>query len=166
MKPRSLFLFLVLASLVMLHVVGVSFAVGQDEASQALIAAESSLETGYVAVAQAGAAGANVTDLSAMLQSAGELLVNASRVYDAGDYDTAYSLAVNCSTSLSGIAGLAADSKVSAQDARANALFSAVEFSAVGIGVLAVAGLVVWGFLRKRYLRRLLGMRPEVGVPA
>jgi hypothetical protein len=104
----------------------------------------------------------NVTQLVIRLQVAGDLLDDAHNAYRIGDYDTAYSSASNCSSEALGIASQAASLKVQAEQASSNALFFTVTLSSVVLSVFFVLSLLGWRFLKNRYEKRVLGLRPEL----
>jgi hypothetical protein len=100
--------------------------------------------------------------LAASLQVAGGLLDNAHNAYRIGDYDTAYSSASNCSSEALGIASQAANLIVQAAQAKSNALFFTVALSSVVLSVFFVLSLLGWRYLKNRYEKRVLGLRPEL----
>jgi hypothetical protein len=140
----------------------VCFALDQSQAQAAVANADGGLASAYVAVAEAEQAGGNVTQLVASLQVAGGLLDDAHDAYRLGDYDAAYSSASNCSSEVVGIASQAANLKVQAEQARSNALFFTVALSSVVLSVFFVLSLLGWRYLKNRYEKRVLGLRPEL----
>ncbi|MEM2105889.1 MAG: hypothetical protein QXV21_05420 [Candidatus Bathyarchaeia archaeon] len=142
--------------------VNTCFAVGQAEADLALEEAEKDLSSAYVSVAEADGAGANVSELLVRLELAGTLLAEANNAYRVGDYERAYSLAVNCSDAVNGVVSDALSLKSEAEEAYNQGLFFNACVSSVGLSLLFVLSLFGWMFLRKKYFRRILEMKPEV----
>ena len=141
----------------------VCFAVDKAAADEALIDAENDLVSAYVAVAEAEDTGANVSELLAKLKIAGNLLGDASISYRLSDYDDAYSCAVNCSNTVNGVISEASSLIEEAEQVYKERLFATVAMSSAGLGVLFVLSLFAWRFLKKKYFKRVLEMKPEVG---
>lgn len=139
------------------------FAADKAAADEALIDAENDLVSAYVAVAEAEQVGVNASELLAELKFAGNLLANAYNTYRVGDYDKAYSYAMNCSDRVNGIASEAAGLKLEAEKAYSERLFATAAVSSAGLSLLFVLSLFSWRFLKRRYFERILGMKPEVG---
>ena len=154
---------LVLMLLVFSWFVHACFAVDRAVAEEALVDAESSLASAYVAVAGAEEAGANVSELIVKLEAAGNLLAEANNSYMLGDYDEAYSYAVNCSDTVEGLASEASGLKLNAERAYGEGLRLTAALSSGGLIVLFVLSLYFWKFLKERYFKRVLKMKPEVG---
>lgn len=140
------------------------FAVSQAEASAAVENAEQNLNSAFVAVAEAEAAGADVSALLDRLSSAGDSLSEARHAFSIGAYETAYSFAVACSSAVDGIALDAASLKVKAEEAKREALVSTVLWSSVGLILLSVFGVVGWRMLEKWYFKRVLDLKPGVSA--
>lgn len=141
----------------------VCYAVDQAEVEETLVKAESELISAYTSVAEAEIAGANVSELLVRLDLAGSLLAEAKNSCRIGDYEgAAYLLAVNFSDVVSGVLDYASDLKSEAEEAYSRELLFNVGISSVGLSFLFVLSLFGWRFLKKAYLRRALGMKPEV----
>ena len=138
------------------------FGIDRIVVDQALSGAENALASCYVAVADAERAGANASDLTFRLNLAGELLAKAYNAYRLGEYDAAYSYASNCSSSISEIVSNATDLKQKAETAYDNRLFYTAAVSILALSLLFVLSLFGWRFLKEQYLKRVLGMKPEV----
>jgi len=160
------FLCFVLFFLVFSWFVQACFAVDKVDADGALIDAENVLASAYVAVAEAKRAGANVSELLVKLDFAGTLLADAYNAYRLGDYDEAYLYATNCSGKVNGIVSEAASLKLEAENAYSEKLFSTEVLSSVGLCLLFVLSLFGWRFLKKKYLKRVLEMKPEMEAEA
>jgi len=133
-----------------------------DKAEEALIDAEEGLVSAYVAVAEAEDAGANVSGLLVKLEFAGALLAEACNANRTGDYDEAYSFAISCSESVNGIVDEALSLELEAEKAYGGRLFMTGAVSSVALCVFFVLGLFGWRFLKKKYVERVLGMKPKV----
>lgn len=134
-----------------------------DEAEEALIDAEEGLASAYVVVAEAEDAGANVSELVVKLEFAGALLAEAYNSNRTGDYDEAYSLAVDCSECVNGVVDEALGLKLEAENVYRGRLFVTAAVSSAALCVFFVLSLFGWRFLKGRYFKRVLGMKPEVG---
>lgn len=139
------------------------FAVDQVDAEESLIKAENDLASAYVVVAEAERAGANVFELLFRLEFAGALLASANNSYRVGDYDMAYLHATNCSNTVDGVVVEAAGLKLEAGEAYGERLFLTAALSSAGLSGLFVLSLFAWRFFRGKYVKRVLGMKPEVG---
>lgn len=142
--------------------VPVCFAVGFDEAAEAMGRAERDLGSAFVAVAEAEGAGANVSVLLGKLDAAGVFLSEADAAFRVGDYESAFSSAAACSSAVEGVIGDAARLKVAAELNQKVAFVVTLVASGVGVAVISVCAFFGWIFLKRRYFRRVLDMKPEV----
>jgi hypothetical protein len=134
---------------------------GDDDVAAKISEAESAVGQAFVAVLDAERAGANVSGLVVKLHEAGVFLAGANVAFRAGDYVNASLLAKQCLDFVDGVAADADVLKGQAESESQNRLFLTAALSSVGLSVLFVAGLFVWRFLKGRYVRRVLGMKPE-----
>jgi hypothetical protein len=141
-------------------------AVGQIDAEQMISKAENDLSSAYASVADVDSVGANVSELLNELKSAGALLAEANNSYRIGDYEKAYSLAMNCSDSVSNMVYEASTLKSEAEKAYSQKLILNAEVSSIGLSLLFVLSLFGWSFLKKKYLKRVLEMKPETEAEA
>ena len=162
MVKRKSFVCFVVFILVFSWFVHVCFAVDKVAVDGALVDAENDLVSAYVAVGEAEKAGANVSELLVKLRLAGTLLGQACNTNRTGDYDEAYSFAVNCSESVDGMVDEALGLKLEAEKAYSGRLFMTGVVSGVALCVFFVLGLFGWRFLKRSYLRRVLEMKPKV----
>jgi hypothetical protein len=162
-RCRSIAAFLLVLFAAASLLIPVCHALGAAEAEDAIGKAERDLGSAYVAVSEAEGAGGDISFLVAKLNGAGELLAEAHVAFRAGDYESAISLAVECSRALDGVVGDAARLKAEAEEAHGDMVFRAACLSGVGLGLFLVLVLVGWQLLKKRYARRVLDMKPEVG---
>jgi len=138
------------------------FAVDAVEANFAIDQAERDLGSAYVVVAEAEDAGADVSALLSKLGGASDFLSAAHVAFRAEDYVAASELAVECSRAVEGVAEDAAYLTADAEKARSDGLIFAVAGSSVGLVLLDVFGFLGWRFLKKRYYKRVLDMKPIV----
>lgn len=138
------------------------FAAGQIEAEQMLAKAENDLVSAYASVAEADRVGADVSELLVKLGLAEVLLAEADNAYRVGDHEKAYSLAMNCSDAVNNVVYDALALKSEAEEAYSQRLLFSAVVSGLGLSVLFVLSLFGWRLLKKRYLKQVLKMRPEV----
>jgi hypothetical protein len=123
--------------------------------------AENGLRQAFVSVSAASQDGADVASLVSRLNSAGVLLSEAKASFVATAYDEAFVLSSQCLDSLNGIAGEADDLKIQLDADLSIRLFWSIAFAGIGLSILLVTSLVVWRFVRKRYLKGVLDLKPE-----
>jgi hypothetical protein len=162
MKTYNFLVAFILATLLLGYFAHACFAVSPTDAEEALRNAEENLASAYVHVAEAERAGADISELLARLVYADGLLAEAKNSYSTGDYEKAYSLAINCSSTVNNIASEASDLKLKAEEAYGERLMFTAGISSVGLSVLFVLSLFVWRSLRKWYVGRVLKMKPIV----
>jgi hypothetical protein len=138
------------------------FAVDATGANAAIGQAERDLCSAYVAVDNAEAAGADVSALLNELRGAADSLSQAWAAFRTADYANANMLAVKCSHALNGVAVDAANLKIDAEKEHSDSLLLSGAGSCVGLVLLLVFGLLGWKLLKKRYLRRVLDMKPQM----
>jgi hypothetical protein len=152
MSLRYRFVLAFVAVMLLLSIVSarlVVFGLAESDAASAVSAAEEKVVLCYDAVAEADAAGANVTALLATLDRAGEFLSKAELSYRMGDFDLAASYADQSQGELDGFvveAGALADMAV--QESYLG--FLVVVGSAVGAVGVVCGGFAVWFLLKKR----------------
>jgi len=137
-------------------------ALSEDVAALAIEEAEGVVASAYEAVLEAEEAGANISVLVARLNDAGEDLAQAHVSYRVGDFEGAARFADLCREIGEGV-------RVEALGLRNLAVLEAVQrfwwtmtmsiMSAVTILCLSLLG---WRIFKRRYFRRVLGMRPKV----
>jgi len=130
--------------------VAFSYASTASDASSAIAEAELRIQVCYSAAADAEKAGANVTGLLSVLDGAGLLLSKASLAFQGGDYDSAYSLAVQSNSTLARFEAQAGSLKNTAvQDGRMDFWVNIVG-STVGTFAVIIIGVLLWFYLKRR----------------
>ena len=126
------------------------FGASENEAVAAVAAAEENIVLCYDAVAEADAAGANVTALLSKLNEGGELLSRAELAVDVGDFDSAVVFANQSRALLDGfVDGVGALTEEAIEESYLGFLVNVVGSGAGAVGVVC-GGLVVWRLLKKR----------------
>jgi hypothetical protein len=130
--------------------VSFSYASSESDAGSAIALTEQRIETCYSAAADAAKAGANVTSLLTILDEAGMNLSTARVAFQNGNFDYAYTLAVQSNATLNGFEAQAVSLRDNAaQQARMNFLVNVVG-STVGTFAVIVGGLLVWFYLKRK----------------
>jgi DNA-binding PucR family transcriptional regulator len=132
-----------------------------DETDVRMAEAEKSVSQAYLNVSDAERAGANVSSLVTILDQASACLAEANQALRAGNRSGALDLADDCIAQVNDVVGQAAGLKSQAEEARTSQLYWVVGLSSVGLGLLFIFGLAGWRILKRRYVKRLLGMRPQ-----
>jgi hypothetical protein len=130
--------------------VSFSFASSESDAGSAIAQAEQRVETCYSAAADAEKAGANVTSLLNILDEAGMNLSVARVAFQDGNFDSAYTLAVQSNASLNGFEAQAVSLKDTAAQQRYVDFAVNVVGSTVGTFTVITIGLVIWFGLKRR----------------
>jgi hypothetical protein len=128
----------------------------------ALIKAEVAAGSAYRSVVEAETAGANVADLLLRLNDSLNLLAKAQVQYRVGNLDQALSLANQCSDSLSGIEAEASIVKEAALSDGGQRILISASLSAFAVAIVLVSCFFGWNLFKRRFLRKLMEMKPEV----
>jgi hypothetical protein len=135
--PRFLVVLLVLSAFVFSFFVSRADASSEDEAVSAISEAEEAVGLAYEAVLEAENVGAEVSGLLDKLDEAGMLLAEAQVSFRLGDFDEAYGSRVMVS-------------------------WLTMAGSLVGVAVVAFGSFWGWRVFKRRYIRRLSRLKPEV----
>ena len=134
-----------------------------DQTASKLQAANTAVDQAFSVVLDAEKAGANVTQLLAKLNTAGELLADAQNTYNSGNN------AANVISMAEHAIQIAQQVNVDALNLRNNAQFESqnkiqntVIFSVVGAIVFVILLFLIWRRFRRAHLIKVFGMRPEV----
>ena len=124
--------------------------------------ANSSINRAYTNVLAAEAAGGDITDLLARLNTAGELLAEAENAYHSGNLANV-SFKASSATLIAGqVNNDATALLLSSRNNSQNRLLLTVSFSAITIAVFLVVLVLVWGQIKRGYHKKLLASKPEV----
>ena len=127
------------------------FAASEGDAAAAITSAEEKIVICYSAVAEADAAGANVSALLATLGEAGEFLSKAKWSYGWSDFDSAFGFANQSQSELDGFVVEAEVLMETAVEENYWDFLVNVVGSVVGSVVVVCGSFVVWHFFKKRY---------------
>jgi len=133
-----------------------------SEVQAALSKAEVAAGSAYRSVVEAETAGANVADLLLRLNDSLSMLAKAQVQYRVGNLDQALSLANQCSDSLSGIEAEASIVKEAAGANGSQRILISASFSASAVAAVLVSCFFGWVLFKRRFLRKVMGMKPEV----
>lgn len=133
-----------------------------DSPLLAIFDAQSKIENCFKAVQRAELAGANITDLLTQLNEACDLVAQAENAYRLGD--------VNLSLIKAGAAvpiaeKVSSEAKIAESGALINSnsrFWFAVAFLFVGLVVYVSVLFFVWRRFKRNYVKKLLGLKPEV----
>ena len=134
----------------------------ETTATMAISKAENGLASAYEAVLEAENVEANVSGLLVRLNEAGSFLADAEMCYRIENFSGAVYFAGLASVSLSGLEGEAVELANFAGVDRGQKLSWTVAGSFFGVFLVVFAGFLGWGFVRERYVRKVLKMKPEV----
>jgi hypothetical protein len=135
---------------------------GEDLAVSAVDRAEVATASAYVAVLDAEEAGADVSGLLAELNVAGRYLVQAHVWLGLGGFDEATRFADLCYDVVVDVRNEAYGLKNEGHGFWVTDSVVRMTGSIVGVVFVVFVGFVVWRVFKRRYNRRVLGLRPEV----
>jgi hypothetical protein len=154
--------FLLVLVLVGLFSHGVFVVRGADEASSSVGEADVAVRRAFNATLEAERAGANVSGLIVRLNEAGGILVEAEMALGNGNSSEAAGKAVQCIGIAQSVKSDADVLKASALDGARTVFWASLAFSVVDIVAFVVVLMLVWRWFKRGYVRRMLGMKPEV----
>jgi hypothetical protein len=137
-------------------------AVDEDVVSLGLADAEEVLVSAYDAVLEAEEAGVNVSGLVVRLNLGGEYLAEAYVWYRLGVSENASRFAGLCISVVGGVRSEAFALRDEANRVGEDDSVVKLVGSVVGVVAVLIGGFMVWRVFRRRYVRRILGLRPEV----
>jgi hypothetical protein len=123
----------------------------QDNAGSAISAAQTNLLKCYDAAKAAESSGANISQLTLRLDSAGLLLTRSQIAYTAGDFGSALTLADNSQTALATFVSDANALQTSAAQSRTFSFLLNTVGSIVGTVAVLVGSFIFWRFLKRKY---------------
>ncbi len=130
-----------------------------------LQAANTAFEEAFEAVLAAEHAGANVTVLLSQLNAAADLLAQAEMACRNGDASVAGSKASSAFLIVLEVKSEAVNAENAALVAYQNGFWLSTVLSIIGASGLVTLLFLAWKLLKQRYLKKLLGARPEVPNP-
>lgn len=133
-----------------------------NEVQAALGKAEVAAGSAYRSVVEAETAGANVADLLLRLNDSLSMLAKAQVQYRVGNLDQALSLANQCSDSLNGIEAEGGMMREKAISNGSRRILISVSLSASAVAAVLVSCFFGWVLFKRRFLRKVMGMKPEV----
>lgn len=135
---------------------------GAEEAPSSVGNADVAVREAFNATLSAEGAGANVSGLILRLNEATQILGEANIALEAGNSNEATSKADQCIQIAQSVKSDADVLKNSALNETQAVFWSFLVFSVVGVSVFVVVLLVVWSWFKRGYVRKMLGMKPEV----
>jgi len=135
---------------------------GTGDASASVGEADVAVRQAFNATLDAERAGANVSGLILRLNEAGGILVEAEMALGKGNSSEAFSKAGQCVGIAESVRSDADALRVSALDEAQTVFWTYLTFSVAGIAAFVVVLALVWRRFKRGYVRKVLGMRPEV----
>jgi CHASE3 domain sensor protein len=133
-----------------------------DQTGSKLQTANSAVAQAFNAILDAEKAGGNVTQLLVKLNIAGEYLAKAQNAYNSGNTTNVATLVENARQITDQVNGDAVKlAEVNLVDSQ-NDFWLTFTFSFVGAVLFVVSLLFVWRRFRRSFMKKLLGMKPEV----
>lgn len=133
-----------------------------EDARSAVESAEEALGSAYLSVLEAERAGGDVSGLVASLNDALEERSRAERAFESGEYDAAVLLAGGVAEGSGAVLDDAVRLRGYAELSGKIALRNQMVISFEIIYFTIIFGFLGWSLFRDRYLRRMMGLRPEV----
>lgn len=140
------------------------FAIDALEATNIINQAELELNSSFTLVFEAQESGADISELIAKLNLAGDFLSKAYLAIRAGDYELAYSSALDCIHTLEGVGIEANILKFESQRLQNNNIFLNVILSSIGLVFLVIIGFLCWKGFKNWYFRKILNKKPKIEV--
>jgi hypothetical protein len=150
---KSFVLFLALFLLVVTGCLPSFVRADQSSASSELASAQSKLVECFNAAKAAEAAGANMSELTSTLNSAGSLFSQAELAYSSGNFSGANALAVQSQSELSNFVSTASSLRSAAAQKQNVDFYLNFAGPIVGAVAVIVGSYVVWVLLKRRYER-------------
>lgn len=148
---KKYFVLLLLCVLLLLGLSVQCRAASEMDAQSAVNEASQRIVTCYEAVANASNAGANVSSLLGILNSAGNLFSRAQLALASGDFNSSYTLAMQSQQTLEGFDAQAGSLRNAAEHNGFVDFWVNIVGSSVGAVAVLVLGFFVWRLLSKRY---------------
>jgi predicted permease len=134
----------------------------EEAAVAAIFSAGDELASAYEAAWDAEDLGVDVTLLLDRLDVAGELVAEATQALGRGDFAVAISLADSVGVGLAGFESEVAELTAVYQADRTRQFHLTLGVSVLGIVLVVVFGFLGWRVVKRRFLDRVLELKPEV----
>ena len=141
---------------------GVFVVRGANEASSSVEVADVAVRQAFNATLDAERAGANVSGLILRLNEAGDTLGEAENALRNGDSSGAEDNASLCISIAESVSSDAIVLKTSALVEAQTVFWNDLTFSVVGIEVFVIVLALVWAWFKRRYTKKMLGLKLEV----
>jgi len=158
---RIILTVLVFSVLLTLGKNGVSLALSESEAALRIDEAETAVNSAYVKVLEAEEKGADVSALLVKLNSGARNISEAQMRFRNGDFGGAVYYADLSIQSVEGLIEEAEQLKVLAGDQYREKSFQTVTTSFLAVVIVILGDVICWQLFKKRYLQKLLKMKPE-----
>jgi hypothetical protein len=156
---RKIAIYLLLMMFIVSWFLPTCFCTDAIEASTAINQAEETLNLAYIGVAKAEADGADISLLLDELDAGGVFLSAAHSAFRSGDFESAFSSAVACSSAVNGVADDAARLDIDAKEAHINRLFLTAVASGISVCFILIIAFFGWKFLKRWYSKRGLAVK-------
>jgi hypothetical protein len=137
---------------------------GEMEAVSEISRAKDSLKSAYLSVLDAERAGGDISELVARLNTALEYFSEAERAFGSGEYDSAVLLAEKVAEASNGILEEAVRLRGAAELQGEISFRNQLILSSGVVCSTVLFGFLGWRRFKDYYVRRMMGMRPEVSV--
>jgi hypothetical protein len=134
----------------------------ESSAAAALSNAETTFAIAFERTLEAEEVGGDVSGLLTRLNEAGSFLAEAHVCYRSSNFSGAVYFAELANEHLEGVEAEAAELANSLGVELGQRLSLTMAGSVVGVFVVALIGFLGWGYVKGRFVRRVLKMRPEV----
>ncbi len=123
----------------------------QGDAATEIQSGQTQLTNAYQSAVQAEQAGANITELTVTLNTAGSLLSQAEHAYSTADFNAAQNLAVQSQVKLDGFTAQANTLKENASQQRTEDFWIYLVAPILGSIAVVIIGFAVWFSLKRKY---------------
>jgi hypothetical protein len=159
---KLLVLLIILAFSASIFTTGILASNSEDTATMSIERAENALVSAYQAVLEAERVGANTAALLARMNDAAELLAKAQVAFRLGDFDEAVSSADLCYEIGENVKSEADELQFKAYGLKVMDSWLTMTGSVVGVVAVGFGSFWGWRVFKRRYVRRVLKMKPEV----
>lgn len=161
MRKLLLTVMVLLVFALQFQVFAISATVSKEEAAAALANAEGVVASAYNATLTAEQAGANISSLLVRLNNAVDDLSTAEISFRQGDYNSTLSVSSLCSQVAEGVKVESDQLRLEAIGSQYMNLWFRMVVSIIAVIAVGFGSFFAWRFFKRRYYRRVLGMKPE-----